>query len=127
MNKTEKLVLKSKKNFEKQYKKLYNRIYRSVHRQIRAAVRNGAMTVRCYSLYDIYKNFISEVANKVDQDIRETLVQEGFYVRKYLLGRPPELFEFSIAWGDSIKKYTNLDSIQLNLMEDRRKEYVKDN
>lgn len=127
MNKAEQLAIVSKKQFDKQCKKLYHKVYKGVHREIDLAVKKGSTYTYYHLPWALDEKYTTSVQFEVDRQIRSTLVKEGFYLRFYQLGAPTGPFEYTIAWGESIEKHINFDAIQENLMEERRREYAKNN
>ena len=108
-------------NKKRLIKRFYKKIYRGVHRAINHATRRGVLaTTYCFNNYKYGLDAI--ILIEVCHMVKETLTQEGYYVRKYQFGMEKDVDEFTVAWGDGIAEHQHLDELQLKFREERRKE-----
>ena len=113
----DKQAIKAQKRHFKLFKKYYKKTVKLAHKQINKAIKCGKEVITLYLVSDGLFNINTDIVIEVMEAVKETLISEGYYVRKHT----PLAFlgEIRVSWGSEI---TNQQQIDVHYEEEAKKE-----
>ena len=116
----EKLEQKSCKQKIHLFKKYYKYAKKLIYKKIKEAIKKGDSEAYEHNwTWYISKKVSFDILISIDNKLKEELINEGFYIRKYQFGQSIEPFECTIAWGDKIEYHKKLDAYQEKMIKEK--------
>ena len=126
MTVADKQAIKAQKRHLKLFKKYYKKALKLAHKQINKAVKCGKEVITIYLSDDALNNIDTTIIVEILGAIKETLIGEGYYVRKHT----PLAFtcEIRVSWGSQVELQQQIDEkLEQEAKKEQMKQVVKEN